>query len=161
LEAIKMSLLNKHSTRKLIIVVILFFICIFVLGKFYLDHQTRNAFIKLSEKNISKILIYEMGPYTKDDYVISSKREINLFLDYLIKLEKDYVPVKDFLSWDGKYSYSLNFEKSQSPQHYTQLFIHGVDYMTLRIYNHNDKKYQRHSAKITIDEDEIKALLSK
>lgn len=156
-----MSLLNKHSTRKLIIVVILFLICIFVLGKFYLDYQTRNAFTKLSEKNIPKILIHEMGTYTKDDYVISSKIRINSFLDYLIKLEKDYVPVKDFLSWDGNYSYLLNFEDSQSPPHYTQLFIHGVDYMTLRIYNYNDNKYERYRAKVTIDEDEIKALLSK
>lgn len=112
-----MSLLNKHSTRKLIIVVILFLICIALLGKLYIDYQ--------------------------------------------IELEKEYVLVKDFLSWDGKYSYSLNLEDSQSPPHYTQLFIHGVDYITLRIYNYNDDKYERYRAKVTIDEDEIKALLTK
>ena len=33
--------------------------------------------------------------------------------------------------------------------------------MTLRIYNYNDNKYERYRAKVTIDEDEIKALLSK
>lgn len=46
----------------------------FFTGKIHLDHQTRNDFTKLSEKNISKILIYEMSTYTKDDYVISSKK---------------------------------------------------------------------------------------
>jgi len=156
-----MKLFNKISTRKLMIVIILLLIFTVSLGKFYLDQQINNAFINLSEKNISKIITYEMGPYMKDDYVISSKRRINLFLDYLIELEKDYVPVRDSISWDGKYSYSLNFEDSQSPPHYTQLFIHGVDYVTLRIYNYNDDKYERYRAKVTIDEDEIKELLSK
>jgi hypothetical protein len=69
-----MSLFNKCLTRKLINSGYIIFHMYFFTGKIHLDHQTRNDFTKLSEKNISKILIYEMSTYTKDDYVISSKK---------------------------------------------------------------------------------------
>lgn len=155
-----MNFLKGFSRRKLVIVFLLIFIIIVSMGKFYLNNKTNQAFLELSEKNISKILVHKTGAYIIEDYVISNEKRVKTILESLVIIEKDYVPIKDFLSWNGQYSYSLQFEDSQSPPHYSQLFIHGTDYITLRIYNYNENKFEKYRSKVKINEEKMKALLS-
>ena len=155
-----MNFFNELSKRKLMIISILLVIMILSLGKFYLNNKINNAFIELSEKNITKILIRKSSFWINDEYAISDKERIESILDYLIKLEKDYTPVTESTSWTGRFDYSLSCEDDHSPPHYTHVYVRGNKYIDLRIYNYTDKKYDQYRAKINLDEDEIEQLLS-
>ncbi len=144
------------------LMILVFFICLMlIIRRTIFTNKANTAFNTLNEKSFVGLVVKMNGIRTSDTYTVTDVSRINEIIDEIVDIKKEYVPVKDSISYKGKRDYYLSIYERDKPANYIQITFMGNSYVQLNICNNDFKKYKRYRAKVHLTDDEISNLLSK